>query len=77
MSVRFLLFSGNWENEGNFYLLETEKSIIILATGKGHSSINLQEQQIGRDYLKENRSKVKAIVINNTNFQNIVLLAEI
>jgi len=77
MSVRFLLFSGNWENEGNFHLLETEKSIIILATGKVNSSKNLQEQQIGRDYLKEKKSKVKVVIINNTNFQNIGLLVDI
>jgi hypothetical protein len=34
-------------------------------------------QQINYDYLKENYSKLKAIVINNTNFQNIGLLEKI
>lgn len=77
MAVRFLLFGGNWENEGNFYLLETEKNIIIIASGKGYSSFNLPEQQIGLDYLKENRNKVGAIIVNNTNFQNIGLLEDI
>jgi mRNA degradation ribonuclease J1/J2 len=77
MSVRFLLFSGSWENEGNFYLLETEKSIVVIAAGKGYSLVDFQEQQIGLDYLKESRHKVKAVVINNTSFQNIGLLENI
>jgi hypothetical protein len=67
MTVRFLLFSGRWENEGNFYLLESEKSILLLATGKDYSLIGSQEQQIGRDYLKENKNKIRAIIVANTN----------
>ena len=54
MSIRFLLFRGSWENEGNFYLLESEKYILLLAAGKDYSLNGYQEQQIGRDYLKEN-----------------------
>src|SRR5689334_18448909 len=77
MSVRFLLFSGSWENEGNFYLLETEKSILVVATGKGYSLVDFQEQQIGLDYLKENSHKVKAVVISNTSFQSVGLLEDV
>jgi mRNA degradation ribonuclease J1/J2 len=77
MSIRFLLFRGNWENEGNFALLETEKNILILATGRDCSVMGLQEQQIGRDYLKENRAKIGGIVVTNTGWQNIGLLADI
>ena len=64
MSVHFLSFGGNWENEGKFCLLETKKSIIIIAVGKGHSSVELQEQQIGHDYLKENRKFIEKSVID-------------
>jgi hypothetical protein len=78
MSIRFLLFRGNWENEGNFYLLETDDSIIVLSTGKDFSlSYSKQEQQIGQDYLKEKREKIKAIIISNTNFRNINFLKDI
>jgi mRNA degradation ribonuclease J1/J2 len=77
MSIRFLLFRGQWENEGNFYLLESEKYILVLAVGKDYSSTGYQEQQIGRDYLKENRAKIRAIIITNTNWQNVGLLADI
>ncbi|KLL04564.1 MAG: metallo-beta-lactamase [Mycoplasmataceae bacterium RV_VA103A] len=77
MTIRFLLFSGRWENEGNFYLLESEKNILLLATGKDYSLIGSQEQQVGRDYLKENRNKIRAVIIANTNWQNIGLLADI
>lgn len=58
-------------------MLETEQSIIMVATGKGYSLVDFQQQQIGLEYLKENRHKIKAIVINNTSFQNIGLLEDI
>ena|SRR5436190_3733685 len=77
MTVRFLLFRGSWENEGNFYLLESEKSILLLATGKDYSLVGSQEQQVGRNYLKENKAKVRAIIVTNTNWQNVGLLADI
>ena len=77
MSIRFLIFQGNWEDEGNFCLLEDSESIIVLATGQNFSLTRVQEQQLGRDYLKENRSKVKAIIVNNTSWQNIGLLPDI
>lgn len=77
MTVRFLLFRGSWENEGNFYLLESEQGILVLATGKEHSLTGYQEQQVGRDYLKENRAKIKAIIVTNTNWQNIGCLSDI
>jgi hypothetical protein len=40
---------------------------LILATGKEYTLTGYQEQQIGRDYLKENRAKIRAIVVTNTN----------
>ena len=49
----------------------------MLAAGKDFSSMESQEQQIGRDYLKENRGKVKAIIILNTSWQNVGLVADI
>ncbi|CAI2173562.1 11126_t:CDS:2 [Funneliformis geosporum] len=36
-----------------------------------------QEQQVGRNYLKENKTKVRAIIVVNTNWQNVGLLADI
>ena len=77
MTVRFLLFRGNWENEGNFYLLESEKNILLLATGKDYSLVGSQEQQVGRDYLKENKAKIRAIIVTNTNWQNVGFLTDI
>ena len=77
MTVRFLLFSGSWENEGNFYLLESEKCILLLATGKDYSLIGSQEQQVGRNYLKDKKAKIRAIIVTNTNWQNVGLLADI
>jgi len=77
MTVRFLLFRGSWENEGNFYLLESEKNILLLATGKDYSLVGSQEQQVGRNYLKENKIKIRAIIVANTNWQNVGLLADI
>jgi len=77
MTVRFLLFRGSWENEGNFYLLESEKDILLLATGKDYSLVGFQEQQVGRNYLKENKTKIRAIIVANTNWQNVGLLADI
>ncbi|CAJ0865784.1 13940_t:CDS:2 [Entrophospora sp. SA101] len=40
----------------------SEKYILLLATGKDYSLSGSQEQQIGRDYLKENKAKIKAII---------------
>ncbi|MCE8169936.1 MAG: hypothetical protein I3273_07520, partial [Candidatus Moeniiplasma glomeromycotorum] len=77
MTVRFLLFCGSWENEGNFYLLESEKSILLLALGQDYSLTGYQEQQVGRDYLREKRNKIKAIIVANTNWQNVGLLNDI
>ena len=57
--------------------MESEKHILLLATGKDYSLIGSQEQQIGRDYLKENKAKIRAIIVTNTNWQNIGLLADI
>ena len=75
--VRFLLFSGKWENEANFYLIENENTILILAAGKGYSRTSLQEQEIGINYLRENKDKVKGVILANTNYWNIGSLAEV
>ena len=77
MTIKFLLFRGNWENEGKFYALESEKTIILLAVGQDYSVAASTEQQLGYDYLKENRNKIQGIVINNTTSQNIGLLPKI
>ncbi|KLL01658.1 MAG: hypothetical protein MRERC_8c005 [Mycoplasmataceae bacterium RC_NB112A] len=77
MSARLVSFSGSWANEGNFYLLETEKDILVLAAGKAFLSTEIQEQQVGQDYLRENKSKVRAIIVLNTNWQNVGFLEEI
>ncbi|CAG8732105.1 535_t:CDS:2, partial [Ambispora leptoticha] len=55
----------------------SENHILLLATGKDYSLVGFQEQQIGRDYLKENKNKIKAIMVTNTNWQNVGLLADI
>ncbi|CAG8453748.1 10963_t:CDS:2 [Ambispora leptoticha] len=65
------------KKEGEVSEVQTEKSILVIATGKGYSLANFREQQVGLDYLKENCYKVKAIVISNTNFQNVGLLEDI
>lgn len=79
MFARFLLFSGNWENEGNFYLLESENSIIILSAG-GSSNVSdtfNEHWKIGLDYLRNNSHKLKAIIISNTNFKNYEFLEKL
>lgn len=37
----------------------------------------MSAQQIGKDYLKTKKDKIKAIVINNTNYRNVGLLDNI
>lgn len=77
MTIKFLLFRGNWENEGKFYALESEKTIIILAVGQDYSTVNTEEKQLGYDYLKENHSKIQGIIINNTDSRNFGSLTKI
>lgn len=77
MSVRFLIFSGSWENEGNFYILESENAILILACGKGYSYNNVIEIQFAFEHLRNNKNKIKAIIIKNTDFQNFSLLLDV
>ena len=57
--------------------MESQRCILLLATGKDYSLTGFQEQKIGRDYLKENRNKIRAIIVINTNWQNIGLLSDI
>lgn len=73
MTIRFLLFQGNWENEGNFCALETEKSILLLAVGENAPFLNHQET-IDYDYLIKNKTKIKAIFLNNTLPKNCAFL---
>jgi len=40
---------------------------LILATGKDYSVIGSQEQQVGRDYLQENKTKIKGFIVANTS----------
>jgi len=75
MNIRFLLFRGQWEDEGNFLALENPESIIILATGKTHSKI--LTESLGLDYLKENKVKIKAILVLNTALKNVGFLENI
>ena len=75
MKLKFLLFRGNWENEGNFYALEDENTIIILSVGHGYYlKESTDDYQLAFNYLEEKYEKIKAIVINNTSFRNIGLL---
>lgn len=79
-SIHFLLFRGKWENEGVFNALETEKDIVIFSTGKDYQNgdeISASAQQIGKNYLKEKKDKIKAIVINNSSYRSIGLLDNI
>ena len=50
-----------------------------MAVGQDYSLTDLteQQQQLGYDYLKENRSKLQGIIINNTASKNVGLLVEI
>ena len=48
-----------------------------MATGQDYSPTDLTEQELGCDYLQENRSKLQGIIINNTTFQNVGLLEQI
>ena len=76
MTIKFLLFRGSWANEGNFYALEDEKTILLLAIGKDQLP-NVSEQELNYDYLKEKSNKIRAILINNTKLQNVGILVEI
>jgi mRNA degradation ribonuclease J1/J2 len=73
MNVKFLLFQGNWEHEGNFCALETEQSILLLAAGENAPFLNHQEI-VNYDYLTKNKDKIKAIFLNNTLPKNCAFL---
>ena len=49
----------------------------MLAAGKAFLTAEIQEQQVGQDYLKQNKVKVRAIIITNTSWQNAGFLAEV
>ena len=73
MTIRFLLFQGNWENEGNLCALETEQSILLLATGENAPFLNHQET-INYDHLTKNKDKIKAIILPNSLPKNCSFL---
>jgi mRNA degradation ribonuclease J1/J2 len=74
MTSNFLLFRGNWENQGNIHCISSENSIILIATGQDYSNPDPEEQQLALEYLKENHSKIKGIFVGNTSFRNSGLL---
>jgi mRNA degradation ribonuclease J1/J2 len=57
--------------------LESENTIILLAAGQDYAPTDNEEQELGCDYLQENRNKLQAIIINNTTFRNVGLLTKI
>jgi mRNA degradation ribonuclease J1/J2 len=73
MTIKFLLFRGNWENEGNFFALETEQSILLLAVGENAPFSNYQAT-VDYDYLTKNKNKIKAVFLNNTLPKNCAFL---
>ena len=75
--MKFLVFSGAEENEGNFYILETNEEIIILSAGKSYYHFNTEKQKNGQDYLKKKKDKISSIIINNTSYKNIEFLEEL
>src|SRR6185436_13573422 len=73
MTIKFLLFQGNWENEGNLCALEAEQSILLLAVGENAPFLNHQETT-NYDYLTKNKTKIKAIVLPNSFPKNCAFL---
>ena len=73
MTIKFLLFQGNWENEGNFCALETEQSILLLAVGENAPFLNHQKAT-NYDYLTKNKDKIKAIIFPNSLPKNCAFL---
>ncbi|RHZ37252.1 hypothetical protein [endosymbiont GvMRE of Glomus versiforme] len=73
MNIKFLLFQGNWENEGNLCALETEQSILLLSAGENAPFLNHQET-INYDYLTKNKAKIKAIILPNVLPKNCAFL---
>lgn len=75
ITIRFLLFSGSWENEGNFWALETEKTILLFAIGQNSSF--LSTEVLEWSYLEKNSKKIQAIFLNNLTPKNCSLLMKI
>lgn len=67
-NTRFLVFRGSLQNEGNFWALESDKSIIII--GAGRDNPHVVKTILNLDYLKENKEKIKALLISNSSPKN-------
>ena len=75
MTIKFLLFKGNWEHESNFWALESEQSILLFAAGE--NAPFLTSEIIDYNYLIKNKAKLKAIILNNTLPKNCASLFKI
>ena len=75
MTIKFLLFRGGWESESNFWALESEQSILLFAAGEDAPFIN--PEVVNYNYLIKNKTKLKAIILNNALPRNCASLLEI
>ena len=76
VKVKFLLFRGNWENEGNLCALETKNDILLLAAGENAPFLNNQEVT-DYSYLTKNRAKIQAILLPNSLPKNSAFLPQL
>ncbi|WNE41358.1 MAG: Ribonuclease J 2 [Mycoplasmataceae bacterium] len=67
-NIRFLVFRGNLQNEGNFFALESDETILIIGAGRDNPYV--VKSILNIDYLKENKDKIKAILLNNSSLKN-------
>jgi len=74
-NVRFLIFRGSLQNEGNFWALESDETILLIGAGKDNPYVI--RNVLSLDYLKENKDKIKAVLINNSSPKNSGFLQEI
>src|SRR6202012_1729632 len=74
-NVRFLIFRGSLQNEGNFWALESDETILLIGAGKDNPYVI--RNILSLDYLKENKDKIKAVLINNSSPKNSGFLQEI
>jgi ribonuclease J len=74
-NIRFLVFRGSLQNEGNFWALESDKSIVIVGAGRDNPKI--VRDILNLDYLKENKDKIKALLIVNSSPKNSGSIQEI
>lgn len=74
-NIRFLVFRGSSQNEGNFWALESDNSLIIIGAGRDNPYV--VRNVLNLDYLKENKDKIKALMISNSAPKNSGSLQEI